>query len=124
MDKKIGGFFNKLKDTVQSTIQNTVQDINSKKISSEGVSTDNQVSNTKKSEIKEKSTMEIINSENKIVSFTNNENKEKEEKKNQIEKNEYAGFASGFPEWTLEPPSLTVRRKRQWIIFLKLMQYG
>ena len=29
-----------------------------------------------------------------------------------IEKNEYEGFANGFPEWTLEPPQIAVRRKK------------
>ena len=29
-----------------------------------------------------------------------------------IEKNEYEGFANGFPEWTLEPPQVAVRRKK------------
>ena len=29
-----------------------------------------------------------------------------------IEKNEYEGFAKGFPEWTLEPPQVAVRRKK------------
>ena len=29
-----------------------------------------------------------------------------------VEKNEYEGFANGFPEWTLEPPQVAVRRKK------------
>ena len=29
-----------------------------------------------------------------------------------MKKNEYEGFASGFPEWDLEPPQAPVRRKR------------
>ena len=29
-----------------------------------------------------------------------------------VEKNEYEGFANGFPEWTLEPPQIAVRRKK------------
>lgn len=38
------------------------------------------------------------------------ETKEKITKK--VEKNEYEGFANGFPEWTLEPPQIAVRRKK------------
>ena len=29
-----------------------------------------------------------------------------------VEKNEYEGFANGFPEWTLEPLQVAVRRKK------------
>ena len=29
-----------------------------------------------------------------------------------VEKNEYEGFANGFPAWNLEPPQLAVRRKK------------
>ena len=29
-----------------------------------------------------------------------------------VEKNEYEGFANGFPSWNLEPPQVTVRRKK------------
>ena len=29
-----------------------------------------------------------------------------------VEKNEYEGFANGFPEWNLEPPQVAVRRKK------------
>lgn len=29
-----------------------------------------------------------------------------------VEKNEYEGFANGFPNWTLEPPQAPVRRKK------------
>ena len=29
-----------------------------------------------------------------------------------VEKSEYEGFANGFPEWTLEPPQIAVRRKK------------
>ena len=29
-----------------------------------------------------------------------------------VEKSEYEGFANGFPEWTLEPPQVAVRRKK------------
>ena len=29
-----------------------------------------------------------------------------------IEKNEYEGFANGFPAWNLEPPQVAVRRKK------------
>ena len=35
---------------------------------------------------------------------------ERETKK--IEKNEYEGFANGFPAWNLEPPQVAVRRKK------------
>ena len=38
------------------------------------------------------------------------ETKEKITKK--VEKNEYEGFANGFPDWSLEPPQVAVRRKR------------
>ena len=29
-----------------------------------------------------------------------------------VEKNEYEGFANGFPTWNLEPPQVAVRRKK------------
>jgi len=29
-----------------------------------------------------------------------------------VEKNEYEGFANGFPSWNLEPPQIAVRRKK------------
>ena len=29
-----------------------------------------------------------------------------------VEKNEYEGFANGFPSWNLEPPQVAVRRKK------------
>ena len=29
-----------------------------------------------------------------------------------VEKNEYEGFANGFPDWNLEPPQVAVRRKK------------
>ena len=29
-----------------------------------------------------------------------------------VEKNEYEGFANGFPAWNLEPPQVAVRRKK------------
>ena len=29
-----------------------------------------------------------------------------------VEKNEYEGFANGFPAWSLEPPQVAVRRKK------------
>ena len=29
-----------------------------------------------------------------------------------VEKNEYEGFANGFPDWSLEPPQVAVRRKK------------
>ncbi|CAN2326617.1 High mobility group protein 1 [Fusobacterium sp. oral taxon C10] len=38
------------------------------------------------------------------------ETKEKITKK--VEKNEYEGFANGFPAWNLEPPQVAVRRKK------------
>ena len=38
------------------------------------------------------------------------ETKEKITKK--VEKNEYEGFANGFPAWSLEPPQVAVRRKK------------
>ena len=38
------------------------------------------------------------------------ESEEKITKK--VEKNEYKGFANGFPDWSLEPPQVAVRRKK------------
>ena len=38
------------------------------------------------------------------------ESEEKITKK--VEKNEYEGFANGFPDWSLEPPQVAVRRKK------------
>ena len=38
------------------------------------------------------------------------ETEEKVTKK--VEKNEYEGFANGFPDWSLEPPQVAVRRKK------------
>lgn len=38
------------------------------------------------------------------------ETKERITKK--VEKNEYEGFANGFPAWNLEPPQVAVRRKK------------
>ena len=38
------------------------------------------------------------------------ETEEKVTKK--VEKNEYEGFANGFPAWSLEPPQVAVRRKK------------
>ena len=29
-----------------------------------------------------------------------------------VEKNEYEGFVNGFPDWSLEPPQVAVRRKK------------
>ena len=29
-----------------------------------------------------------------------------------VEKNEYEGFANGFPSWNLEPPQVAVRSKK------------
>ena len=38
---------------------------------------------------------------------------ESEERINEkVEKNEYEGFANGFPDWSLEPPQVAVRRKK------------
>ena len=52
---------------------------------------------------------ETEKSEDKSMPFSITETEEKVAKK--IEKNEYEGFANGFPEWTLEPPQVAVRRK-------------
>ena len=49
-------------------------------------------------------------SEDKSMPFSITGTEEKVTKK--IEKNEYEGFANGFPEWTLEPPQIAVRRKK------------
>ena len=38
------------------------------------------------------------------------ESEEKITKK--VEKNEYEGLANGFPDWSLEPPQVAVRRKK------------
>jgi len=38
------------------------------------------------------------------------ESEEKITKK--VEKNEYEGFVNGFPDWSLEPPQVAVRRKK------------
>ena len=38
------------------------------------------------------------------------ESEEKITKK--VEKNKYEGFANGFPDWSLEPPQVAVRRKK------------
>ena len=38
------------------------------------------------------------------------ESEEKITKK--VKKNEYEGFANGFPAWSLEPPQVAVRRKK------------
>ena len=38
------------------------------------------------------------------------ESEEKITKK--VEKNEYEGCANGFPDWSLEPPQVAVRRKK------------
>ena len=47
--------------------------------------------------------------ESTSTAFLNTET-EKEAKK--TEKNEYEGFASGFPEWDVQPPQAPVRRKK------------
>ena len=53
---------------------------------------------------------ETEKSEDKSMPFSITGTEEKVAKK--IEKNEYEGFANGFPEWTLEPPQVAVRRKK------------
>ena len=53
---------------------------------------------------------EIEKSEDNSMPFSITGTEEKVTKK--IEKNEYEGFANGFPEWTLEPPQVAVRRKK------------
>ena len=53
---------------------------------------------------------ETEKSEDKYMQFSITGTEEKVAKK--IEKNEYEGFANGFPEWTLEPPQIAVRRKK------------
>ncbi|EFE86556.1 hypothetical protein [Fusobacterium periodonticum] len=47
---------------------------------------------------------------NEETEQNNNLGVERETKK--IEKNEYEGFANGFPEWDLQPPQAPVRRRR------------
>ncbi|WP_314294424.1 high mobility group protein 1 [Fusobacterium periodonticum] len=47
---------------------------------------------------------------NEETEQNNNSGIEREIKK--IEKNEYEGFANGFPEWDLQPPQAPVRRRR------------
>ena len=54
---------------------------------------------------------ETEKSEDKSIPFSITGTEEKVAKK--IEKNEYEGFAKGFPEWTLEPPQIAVRRKKE-----------
>ena len=53
---------------------------------------------------------EIEKSEDNSMPFSITGTEEKVTKKS--EKNEYEGFANGFPEWTLEPPQIAVRRKK------------
>ena len=53
---------------------------------------------------------ETEKSEDNSMPFSITGTEEKVTKK--IEKNEYEGFANGFPEWTLEPPQIAVRRKK------------
>ena len=53
---------------------------------------------------------ETEKSEDKSMPFSITGTEEKVAKK--IEKNEYEAFANGFPEWTLEPPQVAVRRKK------------
>ena len=47
---------------------------------------------------------------NEETEQNNNSGIERETKK--IEKNEYEGFANGFPEWDLQPPQAPVRRRK------------
>ena len=51
---------------------------------------------------------EKVESNSMLFSVTGTE--EKVAKK--VEKNEYEGFANGFPAWNLEPPQVAVRRKK------------
>ena len=53
---------------------------------------------------------ETEKSEDKSMPFSITGTEEKVTKK--IEKNEYEGFANGFPAWNLEPPQVAVRRKK------------
>ena len=53
---------------------------------------------------------ETEKSEDKSMPFSITGTEEKVAKK--IEKNEYEGFANGFPEWDLQPPQAPVRRRR------------
>ena len=53
---------------------------------------------------------ETEKSEDKSMPFSITGTEEKVAKK--IEKNEYEGFANGFPDWSLEPPQVAVRRKK------------
>ena len=47
---------------------------------------------------------------NEETEHNNNLGIERETKK--LEKNEYEGFANGFPEWDLQPPQAPVRRRK------------
>ena len=53
---------------------------------------------------------ETEKSEDNSMPFSITGTEEKVTKK--IEKNEYEGFANGFPDWSLEPPQVAVRRKK------------
>ncbi|WP_335942701.1 high mobility group protein 1 [Fusobacterium polymorphum] len=53
---------------------------------------------------------ETEKSEDKSMPFSITGTEEKVAKK--VEKNEYEGFANGFPSWNLEPPQIAVRRKK------------
>ncbi len=48
--------------------------------------------------------------EDSSIPFSVTGTEEKVAKK--VEKNEYEGFANGFPAWNLEPPQVAVRRKK------------
>ena len=48
--------------------------------------------------------------EDRFMPFSVTGTEEKVTKK--VEKNEYEGFANGFPAWNLEPPQVAVRRKK------------
>ena len=56
--------------------------------------------------------------ESAFKSITSNEETEQnnnlviERETKKIEKNEYEGFANGFPEWDLQPPQAPVRRRK------------
>ena len=53
---------------------------------------------------------ETEKSEDKSMPFSITGTEEKVAKK--VEKNEYEGFANGFPAWNLEPLQVAVRRKK------------
>lgn len=120
MDKKIGNFFNKIKDIGEEVISKN------KSPKEEAVENVQNIENNEKTENIEEvennnSTIEKIEKKDhelktfKIVSprnmFFNSENNEKKEKMQDAEEDKYSMFASGFPEWTLEPPGILVKRR-------------